>query len=110
MFIIDRDFEKAAEYAYTGPLGNYYRAGNTMPKELQDAVCEQALHYIKLQAGEYTVDENDLETLTSLKIGPIDMAIKSNVKADRLPTRVKQLLVAIGPNGWTGERPLKYDR
>ena len=65
-----------------------------IPRELVDATCEMALHYLKVQAGEFTVDENDLEALKTMKIGPIDVTIKDNIKADRLPSRVKTILLS----------------
>lgn len=81
-----------------------------IPRELADATCEMALHYLKVQAGEFTVDENDLETLKTMKIGPIDVTIKDNVRADRLPSRVKTLLQSIGNKAWLGEQPLTFVR
>lgn len=90
--------------------GMYYIANTIIPKELADATCEMALHYLKMQAGDFTVDENDLETLSNYKIGPIDVAIKPNIKADRLPSKVKALLSAIGVDAWVGVRALKYTR
>lgn len=83
---------------------------NTVPRELKIATFEMALHYLKMKAGEFTVDENDLETLDKYKIGPLDVQIKANVKADRIPTKVKQLLKAIGPAAWTGDGALRYTR
>jgi hypothetical protein len=67
-----------------------------------------ALYLLKRQSGEFSVDDNDLETLSNYKVGPLDLAIKDGVKADRLPTAVKQLLKAIGPNGWLGETGVKF--
>lgn len=90
--------------------GLYYLPNDRMPKELMDATCEMALAYLKIQAGENTVDENDLETLKSMKIGPIDVTIKDNLKADRLPSKVKALLSAIGTGVWLGSQPLTYVR
>lgn len=83
---------------------------NTIPRELKIATFEMALHYLKMKAGEFTVDENDLETLDKYKIGPLDVQIKANVKADRIPTKVKQLLKAIGPVAWLGDGALRYTR
>jgi hypothetical protein len=90
--------------------GEYYRDSTVTPKEVKQATFELALHYLKSQAGEYTVDENDLETLTKYKVGPLDVSIAGNVKADRLPTKVKRLLNSAGPNAWNGEGPLTYTR
>ena len=87
-----------------------YRDSTTIPNEVKKATFEQALHYLKMSAGEFTVDENDLETLTKYKIGPLDIAIAPNMKADRLPTKVKNLLQATGPNAWNGDNPLTYVR
>lgn len=81
-----------------------------IPRELKIATFEMALHYLKMKAGEFTVDENDLETLDKYKIGPLDVQIKGNVKADRLPSKVKRLLQAIGPQVWSGEGPLRFNR
>lgn len=83
---------------------------NTIPRELKIATFEMALHYLKMKAGEFTVDENDLETLDKYKIGPLDVQIKGNVKADRLPSKVKRLLQAIGPQVWSEEGPLRFTR
>ena len=81
-----------------------------IPRELKIATFEMALHYLKMKAGEFTVDENDLETLDKYKIGPLDVQTKGNVKADRLPSKVKRLLQAIGPQAWSGEGPLRFTR
>lgn len=93
-----------------GAGGQYYVSSTIIPKELEEAVCEQALYYLKQQAGDFTVDENDLETLTAYKIGPIDVGIKGNLKADRIPTKVKRLLSAIGYEAWLGTAQLTYVR
>ena len=81
-----------------------------IPRELKIATFEMALHYLKMKAGEFTVDENDLETLDKYKIGPLDVQIKANIKADRIPTKVKQLLKAIGPHAWSGDSQLAFTR
>jgi len=107
-WIIDRNMNPQDQVQDAG--GRYYRPNNTIPKELADATCEMALNYLKIQNGDYTVDENDLETLSTYKIGPIDVSIKDNLKADRLPTKVKVLLQAIGPNAWSGNAPITYER
>ena len=86
------------------------RDSNIIPRELKIATFEMALHYLKMKAGEFTVDENDLETLDKYKVGPLDVQIKSNVKADRIPTKVKQLLKAIGPQAWSGDSQLAFTR
>lgn len=72
----------------------------TIPAELTQATCEMALHYLKQVAGEFSVDDRDLETLTTYKVGPLDFGIRSGYKADALPQRVRNLLAAIGVNGW----------
>lgn len=87
-----------------------YIDSTSIPKQLIEAACEVALNYLKIKAGENTVDENDLETLSSYKIGPIDVTIKGNIKADRLPTKVKGLLQAIGYKAWLGEGEITYIR
>lgn len=86
---------------------NFNRDDDTIPRELMKATFEMALHYLKMKAGEFTVDENDLETLSNYKIGPIDVAIKDHIKADRIPSKVKQLLKSIGPNAWSGDGALR---
>lgn len=86
----------------------YFRNPDTIPLELKQATCEMALYLLKRQSGEFSVDDNDLETLSNYKVGPLDLAIKDGVKADRLPTVVQQYLRAIGPNGWVGGQPLKF--
>lgn len=90
--------------------GSAFVDADTIPRELKIATFEMALHYLKMKAGEFTVDENDLETLDKYKIGPLDVQIKGNVKADRLPSKVKRLLQAIGPQAWSGEGPLRFAR
>lgn len=87
-----------------------YIDSTTIPKQLVEATCELALNYIKIKAGEYTVDENDLETMSSYKIGPVDVTIRDGIKADRLPTKVKGLLRAIGYKAWMGDGEINYIR
>lgn len=83
---------------------DYYRPSTTIPLEMQNATFEMALNYIKKNEGEFTMDDDDLETMDRLSIGPLDMTMRKNMKADRLPTKVISFLKAIGPNGWIGER------
>lgn len=109
-YIIDRDKDKNQESVAEFIGGNYYRPSDEIPKELEEATLELALYYLKQKAGEFTIDDNDLETLGSYKIGPITTTIKPGIKADRLPTKVKRLLQAIGPNAWQGEKPLTFQR
>lgn len=106
-FIMRRGTTDDTQYTASG---TYYRDSATIPQEVKKATFEQALHYLKMSAGEFTVDENDLETLTKYKIGPLDVSIAPNMKADRLPSKVKNLLQATGPNAWNGENPLTYVR
>lgn len=108
-FVVDRN-QYYQENRVQVMGGQYYIDSTVQPKELQDAVCEMALHLLKIKEGDFTVDENDLETLASYKVGPIDVTIKPNLKADRLPSKVKSLLKAIGLNAWSGEKPLTYVR
>lgn len=77
-----------------------YIPSDTIPTQLKQATYELALYYLKRQAGEFSVDENDLETLSGYKLGPMDFKIKDGIKADRLPTNVQNLLMAIGANAW----------
>lgn len=100
-WIVDRDVRHDPSLidAYSG---FYYRDPNTIPNELKQATFEMALYYIKQVAGENTVDDNDLETLSTYKIGPLSVGIQTGIKADRLPTKVKELLKSIGPNCWIG--------
>lgn len=107
LYVLDRNYK---DDRVVDASGNVYIDSDKIPRELADATCEMALHYLKVQAGEFTVDENDLETLQSMKIGPIDVSIKANIKADRLPTKVKTLLQAIGNKAWLGEAPLTFVR
>lgn len=109
-YIIDRDKDKEQETVAEFIGGAYYRPSDEIPKELKEATLEMALHYLKQKAGEFTIDDNDLETLDKYKIGPIDTTIKPGLKADRLPSKVKRLLKSIGPNAWNGERPLTFQR
>lgn len=105
-YILDRDTDfdgypyvtETATITYT--LGGSYLPDNVIPKELKDATCEMALHYLKQSAGEFSVDDNDLETLSKYKLGPMDFTIRDGIKADRLPTKVKNLLTAIGYMAW----------
>jgi hypothetical protein len=73
---------------------------DTYPIYLQQAACEQALVYLQTKSGEFLVDENDLETLTSYKIGPLQVGIKNGLKADRIRAKVANLLTALGPDAW----------
>lgn len=79
-----------------------YRDRTVIPPELKIAVYELALYYLKKVSGEFTSDDEDLETLDSYKVGPLDMVFKKGMKADRLPTKVVRQLQSIGPNGWLG--------
>lgn len=108
--IIDRNSHADSDIAPTFEPGSFYFIDpNTIPPELKYATCEQALYYIKQSDDDTTtVSDYDLETLTSYKLGPIGVTIKDNVKADRLPTVVKDLLKSIGPNAWAGERGIRY--
>jgi len=78
-----------------------YIDSTTIPELLAQATCELALHYLKQVNGEFSVDDRDLETLTSYKLGPMDFGIRGGYKADSLPQKVKNLLSSIGVNGWT---------
>lgn len=109
-FVVDRNKDKNQEMTAEFIGGAFYRPSDVIWKEVADATCEMALFYLKSAAGELTVSDDELETVSSMKVGPLDYTIKSNVKGDRLPHKVKALLMAIGPNGWMGGRPLTYDR
>lgn len=104
------DLDQALQWPRSLVVARAFIDSNTVPRELKIATFEMALHYLKMKAGEFTVDENDLETLDKYKIGPLDVQIKGNVKADRLPSKVKRLLQAIGPQVWSGEGPLRFNR
>lgn len=86
----------------------YYRDSNTIPREVKQATFELAYHYVLKDTGEFTMDDNDLETLTSYKVGPLDLGVKDGVKADRIPTKVAALLRALGPNGWMSGQSLRF--
>lgn len=88
--------------AYDVPNKSYINS-TTIPEQLNQATCEMALHYIKQVAGEFSLDDRDLETLTSYKLGPMDFGIKSGYKADSMPQKVQNLLSSIGVNGWVEE-------
>lgn len=108
-YIVDKDKNPNQDVVeFIG--GAYYQPSNIIPKELVEATCEQTLHYLKQISGEFSVDDRDLETLSRYKVGPIDFSIQSNYKADRLPSKVKSLLMAIGPNAWLGQKALTYSR
>ena len=104
------DLTQALQWPRSWVVARDFVDSDTIPRELKIATFEMALHYLKMKAGEFTVDENDLETLDKYKIGPLDIQIKSNVKADRLPSKVKRLLQSIGPAVWQGEGPLTFTR
>lgn len=104
------DLDQSLQWPRSWVVARAFIDSNTIPRELKIATFEMALHYLKMKAGEFTVDENDLETLDKYKIGPLDVQIKGNVKADRLPSKVKRLLQAIGPQAWSGEGPLRFTR
>ncbi len=107
LYVVCRDYNISPTDSFAID-GIYYRNPNTIPREVKEATCEMALYYIKQAAGENTVDDNDLETLKNYKVGPLDLAIKDGIKADRLPTKVAELLLAIGPNGWLAGQPLRF--
>lgn len=109
-YIVDRDRNPQMESVAEFIGGAYYRPSDVIPKEMVQAVCEVALHYISQNKGDFSVDDRDLETLSRYKVGPLDFNIKNNYKADQLPSKVKSLLRSIGPNAWMGGRALKYDR
>lgn len=106
-WIVARNFNPESQTVQNMVSGYAFRDDDTIPRELKIATFEMALHYLKMKAGEFTVDENDLETLSNYKIGPIDVAIKDHIKADRIPSKVKQLLKSIGPNAWSGDGALR---
>lgn len=86
-------------YPHDQPV-NSAISSTEIPKYLKQATMEMALHYLKMAAGEFSVDENDLETLSGYKLGPMDFKIKDGIKGDRLPSKVQNLLRAIGVNAW----------
>lgn len=108
--IVDRNYQANDTYAPTfANTGYYYRSQDTIPMELKQATFEQALYLLKQKAGDgTTVDDYDLETLTGYQIGPLNMQVKDGIKADRLPTVVKDLLKAIGPNAWMGAQGIRF--
>lgn len=109
-FIISRDKDPRAETTAEFIGGAYYRPSDQIYKELIEATCEMALFLIKKSNGELSVDEQDLETLSRYKVGPLDFTIKDGYQVDQLPTKVKNLLKSIGPNGWNGGDGLRYVR
>lgn len=108
-YVLTRDSSGSVTPDFNDALNSYYfRAPTVIPLEIKQATCEMALYYLKQNSGEFTVDDNDLETLTNYKVGPLDLAIKDGIKADRLPTTVQQYLKALGSNGWTSGQPLSF--
>jgi hypothetical protein len=107
-YVLSRDAAMVNPDFSDATNGFYFRSPTTIPAEVEQATCEMALYYLKQIGGEFTVDDNDLETLTNYKVGPLDLAIKDGIKADRLPTRVAQLLKALGSNGWLSGQPLRF--
>lgn len=108
--VVSRNYTADPTFAPTfEPTGFYYIDSNTIPLELEQATCEMALFYLKeLNDDTTVVGDYDLETLTSYQIGPINVGIKANVKADRLPTVVKELIQAIGRNAWLGDPGIRF--
>ena len=109
-FIISRDKTPKSEEVAEFIGGAYYRPSNEIYKELIEATCEMALYLIKMNQGEFTVDEFDLQTLSKYKVGPLDVSIKDGYRVDVLPFKVANLLHSIGPNAWNGGSPLRYER
>mgnify|MGYP000249892344 CR=1 FL=1 len=109
-WIVARDFNPESQAVINSVYSAAFLNADVLPRQLKIAAYEQALHYLKMKAGEFTIDENDLETLSTYKVGPLDIGIKDNIKADRLPTKVKQQLKAIGPNAWDGDGALRLVR
>lgn len=108
--VVSRDYINSRDVAPTfEPTGFYYVDANTIPDELKQATCEQAYFYLLQAADETTtVSDYDLEVLSSYAVGPLNATIKANVKADRLPTIVYQLLRAIGDNAIIGYSGLRF--
>lgn len=106
-YVLTRDTRTSATNTFE-VNGYYYRDPVIIPREIKQATFELAYHYIIKDSGEFTVDDNDLETLTSYKVGPLDLGIKDGIKADRLPTKVTNLLKALGANGWLAGQPLRF--
>ena len=73
---------------------------DTIPVYLQQATCEQALVYIKINAGTFMLEDEDVETMKSYKIGPLDIGVRPGLEGDRIRGKVANLLKAIGPNVW----------
>lgn len=109
-FILDRDALVSDTNTAEGIGGRTYRDDTILPRELKQATCEQALQYIKLRDGDFTYEDDDVEVIGQVEIGPLKYTMRPNLKSNRLCTNAKRLLKAIGPNGWLGEMPIKLER
>jgi len=91
---------------YLNDMGNYpadtYYPVDEVPKEIQQATFELAMYFLNKNNDNLgTMDEIDLEQLKSLEIGPIKMTTKDSFMSEQLPSKVKRMLSACGPNTWT---------
>lgn len=92
---------KSSTGAY--PSSQYY-AEDAIPKEIEQATFELALYFLNKNNDNLgTMDELDLEQLQSLEIGPLKTSAKdNNFMVEQLPSKVKRMLSACGPDTWTG--------
>ena len=82
------------------PTDMYYPE-DAIPKEIQEAQFELALYFLKKSNDNLgTMDEIDLEQLKQLEVGPLKMMTKDSFMEEQLPSKVKRMLTACGPNTW----------
>jgi len=78
----------------------YYLPTDEIPKELQDATCELAIHYKRKFNEEYDLTDLQYETYSKLNVGGVSLELREGLTDDRLPTKVKRILRSIGPGVW----------
>ena len=90
---------------YPSGVDQYYPV-DEVPKEMQQATFELAMYFLnKANNNLGAVREIDLEQLESYQVGPLNTKIASGFMEEDLPSKVKRMLIACGPNTWEGGRP-----
>ncbi len=96
---IKQTTSQALEWPRTGIVDHYGKSVTGVPQRLKDAVCELVLWNLK----DKMLDQFELESLTSYKVGPLDLGIKAGAYK-KLPLQVTELLKGIGPGAYIGEQ------
>jgi len=107
-YVVSKNSTPYAGDVNTFAGGNYFVDNTIIPLELEQATYELALFYIKKADGQFTANDDELETLESMKIGPLDVKYKSSARGDRLPQQVKDLLSSIGTDAWLGLSTIRF--